>query len=212
MKRDVKTLDAKSAGSVDLSDAVFGIAEIRVDILQRMVKYQLAKRRAGTSKTKSRSDVNRSHSKLYKQKGTGNARHGSANAPIFRGGGHAHNILPRDYSHKLNKKVRVMALTHALSSKLKDDALIIIDDAKLAAPKTKDLLTKLAALGIDNALVIGGPELDTNFALASRNIPNIDVLPSVGANVYDILRRKTLVLTKDAVTALEARLAPQGAA
>jgi large subunit ribosomal protein L4 len=177
-----------------------------------MVKYQLAKRRAGTSKTKSRSEIARSHSKLYKQKGTGNARHGSANAPIFRGGGHAHNILPRDYSHKLTKKVRAMALRHALSAKLRDDALIIIDDAKLAAPKTKDLIAKLAALGAENALVIAGAELDMNFALASRNIPNLDVLPSAGANVYDILRRKTLVLTKDAVAALEARLAPQGAA
>ncbi len=209
MKLDVKTLDAASAGTVDLKDDIFGIAEIRGDILQRMVKYQLAKRRAGTHKTKSRGEVARSHSKLYKQKGTGNARHGSANAPIFRGGGHAHNILPRDYGHDLPKKVRAMALKHALSAKARDGDLIVIDEARLAEPKTKALSAKLAKLGLDNALIIGGAELDLNFALASRNIPNLDVLPSAGVNVYDILRRKKLVLTKDAVAAIEARFAPK---
>lgn len=212
MKLDVKTLEAKAAGSIELKDEIFGIAEIRGDILQRMVKYQLAKRRAGTHKTKSRGEVARTHSKLYKQKGTGNARHGSANAPIFRGGGHAHNILPRDYGHDLPKKVRAMALKHALSAKAKDGALIVLDDAKLSAPKTKDLASKLAGLGLENALIIGGAELDLNFALASRNIPNLDVLPSAGINVYDILRRKTLVLTKDAVAAIEARFEPKKAA
>ncbi|MET0183781.1 MAG: 50S ribosomal protein L4 [Caulobacterales bacterium] len=212
MKLDVKTLDAQAAGSVDLKDEIFGIAEIRKDILARMVNYQLAKRRAGTHKTKSRGEINRTHSKLYKQKGTGNARHGSANAPIFRGGGHAHNILPRDYEHSLPKKVRALALKHALSSKVQDNAIIVIDDAKLSEPKTKDLVSKLKALGLENALIIGGAELDLNFALASRNIPNLDVLPSAGVNVYDILRRKTLVLTKDAVKAIEARFEPKGAA
>lgn len=210
MKLDVKTLDAGAAGSLDLKDEIFGIAEIRRDILARMVNYQLAKRRAGTHKTKSRGEVARTHSKLYRQKGTGNARHGSANAPIFRGGGHAHNILPRDYEHKLNKKVKQLALRHALSSKAKDGDLIVLDDAKLSEPKTKALTEKLAKLGVANALIIGGAELDTNFALASRNIPNLDVLPSAGVNVYDILRRKTLVLTKDAVKAIEARF--EGAA
>lgn len=209
MKLDVKTLDAKSAGSIDLKDEIFGIATIRKDILARMVNYQLAKRRAGTSKTLSRGEVARSHSKLYRQKGTGNARHGSANAPIFRGGGHAHNILPRDHAHALPKKVRALALKHALSAKAKDGALVVIDEARLAAPKTKDLKDKLKALGLDNALIVGGRELDLNFALASRNIPDLDVLPSAGLNVYDVLRRKTLVLTREAVEAINARFAPK---
>ncbi len=212
MKIDIKTLDAASAGSIELKDDIFGIAEIRKDILARMVNYQLAKRRAGTHKTKSRGEVARSHSKLYRQKGTGNARHGAANAPIFRGGGHAHNILPRDYSHSLPKKVRTLALRHALSSKAKDNAIVVIDEAKLSAPKTKELAGKLAGLGVTNALIIGGAELDLNFALASRNIPNVDVLPSAGLNVYDVLRRRTLVLTKDAVAAINARFEPKGAA
>lgn len=205
MKFDVQTLDAGAAGSVELSDAVFGVTDIRGDILQRMVNYQLAKRRAGTHKTLSRGEVARTHSKLYRQKGTGNARHGSANAPIFRGGGHAHNILPRDYSHSLPKKVRAMALRHALSAKAGAGELIILDDAKLDEAKTSTLRAKLAKLGLKNVLVIAGAEVDLNFALAARNIPDLDVLPSVGLNVYDILRRKTLVLTKDAVDAIHAR-------
>lgn len=207
MKLDVLTLEAGKAGSVDLDDAIFGIAEIRNDIIARMVNYQLAKRRAGTSKTLSRGEVARSHSKLYKQKGTGQARHGAANAPIFRGGGHAHNILPRDYTHSLTKKVRAMALRHALSAKAGAKEIIIVDAAKLDAPKTADLKKKLAKLGVANALVIAGAEVDDNFALAARNIPNLDVLPSAGLNVYDILRRKHLVLTKDAVEAINARFA-----
>jgi len=207
MKLDVLTLEAGKAGSVDLDDAIFGIPEIRNDIIARMVNYQLAKRRAGTSKTLSRGEVARTHSKLYKQKGTGQARHGAANAPIFRGGGHAHNILPRDYSHDLTKKVRTMALRHALSSKAGAQQIIVIDAAKLDAPKTSDLKKKLAKLGIENALVIAGAEVDDNFALAARNIPNLDVLPSAGLNVYDMLRRKHLVLTKDALEAINARFA-----
>ena len=205
MKLDVQTLDAGKAGSIDLSDDVFGVAEIRGDILQRMVNYQLAKRRAGTHKTLSRGEVARTHSKMYRQKGTGNARHGSMNAPIFRGGGHAHNILPRDYSHDLPKKVRAMALKHALSAKAGAGDLIVIDTATLDEAKTSTLKAKLAKLGLDNALVIAGAEVDFNFALAARNIPNLDVLPSAGVNVYDILRRKKLVLTKDAVDAIHAR-------
>jgi len=205
MKLDVLTLEAGKAGSVDLDDAIFGISEIRNDIIARMVNYQLAKRRAGTSKTLSRGEVARTHSKLYKQKGTGQARHGAANAPIFRGGGHAHNILPRDYAHDLTKKVRTMALRHALSSKAGAQQIIVIDAAKLDAPKTSDLKKKLAKLGVENALVIAGAEVDDNFALAARNIPNLDVLPSAGLNVYDMLRRKHLVLTTDALEAINAR-------
>jgi large subunit ribosomal protein L4 len=212
MQIDILNLEADKAGSLDLDDAIFGIADIRGDILQRMVKYQLAKRRAGTHKTQSRGEVSVSHSKLYKQKGTGNARHGSKNAPIFKGGGHAHNILPRDHGHDLPKKVRAMALKHALSSKAGAGELLILDAAKLDAPKTAELKKKLAKLGLDNALVIAGPEVDTNFALAARNIPNLDVLPSAGLNVYDILRRRRLVLTREAVDAINARFAPKAEA
>ena len=205
MKLSVKTLDAGAAGDIDLKDEIFGIAEIRKDILARMVNYQLAKRRAGTHKTKSRGEVSRTHSKLYKQKGTGNARHGSANAPIFRGGGHAHNRLPRDYEHALPKKVRALALRHALSAKAGAKELIVVDTLAVKDPKTKAVRAQLEALGAANALIIGGAELDLKFALAARNIPNIDVLPSAGLNVYDILRRKQLILTKDAVDAINAR-------
>ena len=212
MKLDVKTLEAGAAGSVDLDDAIFGIADIRNDILARMVNYQLAKRRGGNSKTLSRGEVARTHSKLYKQKGTGQARHGAANAPIFRGGGHAHNILPRDYSHDLNKKVRALALRHALSAKAGAKQLIVIDSAKLDAPKTADLKKKLAKLGVENVLVITGAEVDDNLALAARNIPNVDVLPNAGLNVYDILRRQHLVLTRDAVDAINARFKAKEAA
>jgi len=207
MKINVKTLDAKAAGSLDLDDAIFGIAEIRKDILARMVNYQLAKRRAGTHKTQSRGEVSVTHSKVYKQKGTGQARHGARNAPIFVGGGHAHNILPRDHSHSLNKKVRALALRHALSAKAGAGELIVIDKATLPQAKTADLRKKLNGLGVSNVLVIAGAEVDANLALAARNIPDVDVLPNAGLNVYDILRRKHLVLTRDAVEAIVARFA-----
>lgn len=212
MKLDIRTLDAGSAGSIDLDDAIFGIPEIRKDILARMVNYQLAKRRAGTHKTQSRGEVSVTHSKLYKQKGTGNARHGAKNAPIFRGGGHAHNILPRDHSHALTKKVRAMALRHALSAKAGASELIVIDQAALSAPKTADLKQKLAKLGLDNVLMITGADVDQNLALAARNIPDVDVLPSAGLNVYDILRRKHLVLTREAVDAINERFKAKEAA
>jgi large subunit ribosomal protein L4 len=212
MKLDVKTLEAGSAGSIDLSDAIFGIAEVRDDILQRMVKYQLAKRRAGTHKALTRTEVNRTRKKMYKQKGTGGARHGAMNAPIFRGGGMAHAIHPRDYTHALPKKVRALALKHALSAKAGAKNIIVLDDAKLSAPKTADLKKALGKLGVENALIIAGAEVDKNLALAARNIPNVDVLPNAGLNVYDVLRRNTLVLTKDAVAAIEARFAVKGAA
>ncbi len=205
MKLDVQTLDGKKGGSVDLDDAIFGIKEIRGDILQRMVKYQLAKRRAGTHKTLSRGEVARSHSKLYKQKGTGQARHGAANAPIFRGGGHAHNRLPRDYTHDLPKKVRAMALRHALSAKAKTGDLVVIDALKLSEAKTSVFRQSLAKLNIERALFIAGSEVDANAALAARNLPEIDVLPNAGLNVYDILRADKLVLTQDAVEAIHAR-------
>jgi large subunit ribosomal protein L4 len=207
VKLDVKTLQAEAAGTIDLDDAIFGITEVRADILQRMVKYQLAKRRAGTHKALTRTEVNRSRKKIYKQKGTGGARHGAANAPIFRGGGMAHAIHPRDYTHDLPKKVRALALRHALSSKAGSQTLIVLDDAKLAAPKTADLKKALTKLGLENALIIAGPEVDANLALAARNIPNVDVLPNAGLNVYDVLRRRHLVLTKSAVAAISDRFA-----
>jgi large subunit ribosomal protein L4 len=212
MKLDIHTLDAKKNGSIELDDAVFGIKEVRADILQRMVKYQLAKRRAGTHKTLSRGEVARSHSKLYKQKGTGQARHGAANAPIFRGGGHAHNRLPRDYSHDLPKKVRALALKHALSAKANAGEIVVLDVAALKEPKTSALTKQLAKLKLDNALIIAGAQVDENFARAAANIRDIDVLPNAGLNVYDILRRTKLVLTSDAVAAIHARFAGDGEA
>lgn len=211
MKLDIVTLDAKKAGSIDLDDEVFGLTEIRADILQRMVKYQLAKRRAGTHKTLSRGEVARSHSKLYKQKGTGQARHGAANAPIFRGGGHAHNRLPRDYSHDLTKKFRALALRHALSSKAKAGDIVVLDAATLKAPKTAALQAQLGKLKLDKTLIIAGPEVDVNLARAARNIPRLDVLPNAGLNVYDILRCGKLVLTVDAVNAIHERFKKDGA-
>lgn len=211
MKLDVQTLDAQKAGTVDVSDEIFGIAEIRGDIIQRMVKYQLAKRRAGTSKAKERGEVNRTHSKMYKQKGTGNARHGAANAPIFRGGGMAHAIHPRDHEHALPKKVRALALKHALSAKAKANEIIVLDSAALKDAKTAAFRANLAKLGVENALIIAGKDVDQNLARAARNIPNLDVLPDAGLNVYDVLRRRHLVLTKDAVAAIEARFKKEAA-
>jgi len=205
MKLDVQTLDGKKGGSVELDDAIFGIKQIRADILQRMVKYQLAKRRAGTHKTLSRGEVARSHSKLYKQKGTGQARHGSANAPIFRGGAHAHNRLPRDYSHDLPKKVRALALKHALSAKANAGDLVVIDALTLKEAKTSALQKSLNDLKLEKALFIAGAQVDANVARAARNLKNIDILPNAGLNVYDILRADKLVLTQDAVNAIHER-------
>lgn len=204
MKVDVTTLDAKKAGSVDLPDELFGL-EPRADILQRMVRYQLAKRQAGTHHVKDRSLVSGTRAKMYKQKGTGRARHGNKLAPQFRGGGKAFGPVPRSHNIDLPKKVRALALKHALSSKAKSNELIILDKAELDEAKTKTLLQMLAALGLDSALIIGGPEVDNNFSLAARNIPNIDVLGLAGLNVYDILRRRKLVLTKSALEGLEER-------
>ena len=204
MKIDVTTLEGGTAGSLELDEAIFGL-EPRADILARMVRWQLAKRRAGTHAVKNRSDIDRTTKKLYKQKGTGNARHGAASAPQFRGGGRAFGPQVRSHAHDLPKKVRALALKHALSAKAKDQALIVVDQATLAEPKTKALVERFGKLGLANALIVGGTEIETNFQRAARNIPNIDVLPVQGINVYDILRREKLVLTREAVDALEAR-------
>jgi len=204
MKADVMTLDASSAGSVELNDAVFAL-EPRADILQRMVRYQLSKRQAGTHKAKGRSEVSGPNKKIYKQKGTGQARHGNDKPPQFRGGGRAFGPVPRSHAHDLTKKVRALALKHALSSKVKSNALIVLDKAEIAEPKTAELRGKFSGLGLSNALIVDGASLQDNFALAARNIPNVDVLPVQGINVYDILRRDKLVLTRAALEALEER-------
>jgi large subunit ribosomal protein L4 len=204
MKLDVKTLDGGTAGSVDLPETIFGLAP-RPDLVQRMVLWQLAKRQAGTHKTKGRAEIWRTGKKLYKQKGSGNARHGSARVAQFRGGGRAFGPVVRSHAHDLTKKVRSLALRHALSAKLQSGAVMILDEAKLEAARTKVLIENFGKLGLSSALFIDGATVEANFALAARNIPNIDVLPVQGINVYDILRRDTLVLTKAAVEALEAR-------
>ncbi|MEC9345748.1 MAG: 50S ribosomal protein L4 [Pseudomonadota bacterium] len=206
MKVKVVNLDNAEAGEIELSEAIFGL-DPRADILHRMVRYQLAKRRAGTHKTKGRSEIARTGKKPFKQKGTGRARQGSWKAPQHRGGGVAHGPVPHSHAHDLPKKIRRLAMLHALSSKLKDEKLIVLDQAALDEGKTKILSGKLQALGLANALIVDGTELNENFSRAARNIPLIDVLPQQGANVYDILRREHLVLTRAAVEALEARLA-----
>lgn len=207
MELAVQTLDGKSAGKAKLDDAIFGIEEIRGDILQRTVRWQLAKRQAGTHKTQSRSEVSVTTKKYIRQKGSGGARHGSKNAPIFVGGGVAHGPRVRSHAHDLPKKIRKLALAHALSSKAKAGDLIVLDAATMDAPKTKELVAKLKGLELSNALIIGGTEVDENFAKAARNIPHIDVLPVAGLNVYDILRREKLVVTKDALEGIAARFA-----
>ncbi|MGV6801923.1 MAG: 50S ribosomal protein L4 [bacterium] len=205
MKADVLTLDkGKKSGTVDLDEAIFGL-EPRKDILHRMVTYQLAKRQAGTHKVKERGEVKGTTKKFVRQKGSGGARHGNRKAPIFVGGGVAHGPRVRSHAISLQKKVRRLALKHALSAKQGAQELIIIDDATLSAPKTKELVASFNSLGLENALIVDA-QVDENFSKAARNIPNIDVLPVVGANVYDILRREKLVLTKSAVEGLEARL------
>jgi large subunit ribosomal protein L4 len=204
MKLDITTLEGQAAGSVELNETIFGL-EPRADLLARCVRWQLAKRQAGTHAVKNRSDINRTTKKVYKQKGTGSARHGAASAPQFRGGGRAFGPQVRSHAHDLPKKVRALALRHALSSKAKDASLIVVDDVKLTEAKTKALVERFGKLGLANALIIGGAEIEVNFQRAARSIPNIDVLPVQGINVYDILRREKLVLTRAAVDALEAR-------
>jgi large subunit ribosomal protein L4 len=210
MKVDVVKLDSgKSAGSVELPDDIFGIDEIRNDILQRCVTWQLAKRRAGTHKIQVRNEVSRTGKKMYRQKGTGGARHGSRRAAQFVGGAKAHGPVVRSHAFDLPKKVRALALRHALSSKAKAGALVVIEAAELKSPKTAALRASFATLGLKNALVIAGPEVDGAFRLAARNIPDVDVLPNAGLNVYDVLRRETLVLTRAAIEGITARFAPE---
>jgi large subunit ribosomal protein L4 len=205
MKLDITTLDGGKAGSLDLSDDIFGL-EPRSDLIHRYIRWQLAKRRAGTHKVKNRAEIHRTGKKLYKQKGTGNARHGSARAPLFRGGGRAFGPVVRDHAHDLPKQVRKLALKHALSAKAKDGAIIVLDKIALKGEaKTKALRGQFDKLGFESVLIIDGAEIEAGFTKAARNIPNVDVLPVAGINVYDIIRRDKLVLTKAAVDALEAR-------
>jgi len=205
MKHDVLTLDAGASGDIDLDESIFGIAP-RSDILQRVVRWQLAKRQAGTHATKGRSDVSYSTKKIYRQKGTGGARHGSRGAPIFRGGGVYKGPTPRSHAHELPKKVRALGLKMALSDKASSDRLIVIDSAKLEDGKTKSLKSHLEKLGVRKALFIDGNDLDAGFARAARNLDGVDVLPGAGANVYDIMLKDTLVVTRAGIEALTARL------
>ena len=204
MKIDITSIDGATTGSIDLNDEIFGL-DPREDLIARMVRYQLAKRRAGTHAVKNRADIWRTGKKMFKQKGTGSARHGSARAPQFRGGGRAFGPIVRSHAHDLPKKVRALALRHALSAKAKAGGIVVWAEANVAEAKTKALKADFAKAGLASALIIDGAELQDNFALAARNIPNIDVLPVQGINVYDILRREKLVLTKAAIDALEAR-------
>lgn len=208
MKAEVTTLDAKSAGSIELSDEIFGL-EPRADILHRMVNYQLAKRRAGTHKTKGRSEIRGTTKKMYRQKGTGGARHGDKKVPQFRGGGKAFGPVTRSHAIDLPKKFRALALKHALSAKARAEELVVLEQASLEEPKTGGLVRRLDGLGLKKALIVAGAQVDKNFGLAARNIPHLDVLPAQGINVYDILHCEKLVLTKDAVAALEARFGPK---
>jgi large subunit ribosomal protein L4 len=205
MKAEVITLDAGKAGEVELDDAIFGL-EPRADILHRVVRWQRARAQAGTHKVKTRSETSYSTKKIYRQKGTGGARHGDRNAPIFRKGGVYKGPTPRSHAHDLPKKVRALGLRHALSAKAGSGKLIVLDTASMADGKTAMLARAAKELGWKKVLIIDGADLDENFARAARNIEGIDVLPSIGANVYDILLRDTLIITKAGVEALEARL------
>lgn len=205
MKIDVTNLDAEKTGEIDLDDAIFGL-EPRQDILSRMVNWQLAKRRGGNHKVKTISEISGTTKKPFRQKGTGRARAGSLRATQYRGGQTVHGPTVRDHSHDLTKKFRKLGLKIALSAKAKAGQLVVIDEASANEPKTKALAAKLTKLGWSSVLVIDGDAVNENFARAARNIPLVDLLPQQGANVYDILRRDTLVLTKGAVEQLEARL------
>ena len=206
MKLDVIKLDAGKAGEVDLNDAIFGL-EPRADLLHRVVRWQRAKAQAGTHATLGKSDVSYSTKKIYRQKGTGGARHGSKKAPIFRKGGVYKGPTPRSHAFDLPKKVRALGLKHALSAKAAAGKLVILDAADMAEAKTALLAKAVNDLGWKKVLIIDGAEVNANFAAAARNLDGVDVLPSMGANVYDILKRDTLVITKAGVEALEARLA-----
>ena len=205
MKLPVIKLDGKASGDVELSDAVFGITDIRGDLLARYVNWQLAKRRAGTHKVQTRNENSRTGKKMYKQKGTGGARHGSRRAPQFVGGSRAFGPVVRDHGFSLPKKVRALALRHALSSKVVSGDLVVVDSVDVKEARTAALREQFGKLGWTKTLIIAGPEVNENFGLAARNIPHVDVLPNAGLNVYDILRADKLVLTKAAVEAIEAR-------
>jgi large subunit ribosomal protein L4 len=204
MDSKVTTLDGKSDGSIVLPDTIFGL-EPRADILQRMVRWQLAKRQAGTHKTKRRGEIAMTTKKFGNQKGGGRARHGARSAPQFRGGGKSFGPLVRSHAHDLPKKVRALALKLALSDKAKDDKIVVLSAATVDEPKTKALLAHFSKLGLANALIVDGAAINDNFRKAARNIIGVDVLPVQGINVYDIMRRDTLVLTKAAVEALTER-------
>ena len=206
MKVKVQTLDAKGkGGDIELNDDVFGV-EPRADILHRVVTWQLEKRRAPSRATRERSEVNRTGKKFGRQKGSGGARHGDRRAPIFVGGGKAHGARAREFNPSLNKKVRALGLRMALSAKAKDGNLVVLDSLDLKEAKTAALKAQLAKLGLGkNALVIDGDAINVGFARASANLAEVDLMPAVGANVYDILNHETLVLTRAAVEKLEAR-------
>lgn len=205
MKAQVTTLDAKKAGDIDLDDGVFGLPE-RADILQRVVVWQLAKRRAGTHKVQSRGEVTGTTKRIGRQKGGGTARHGAGKVSQFRGGARAFGPVVRSHATNLPKKIRALGLKTALSTKAASGDLVVLENADLKKGKTKELIAKLDKLGATNALFIDGAEVNENFSKAISNIPNVDVLPTQGANVYDILRRDKLVLTKAAVEGLMERL------
>jgi large subunit ribosomal protein L4 len=204
VKSKVLKLDASDAGEIELKDSIFGL-EPREDLIQRVVVWQLAKRRAGTHKVLTRAEVNRTKKKLYAQKGTGQARHGARSAPLFVGGAKAMGPVQHSHEFDLPKKVKALGLRHALSAKAKGGAIVIIEDSKTAAIKTNDLAKRFGKLGFTSALVVDG-EFDKNFALSARNLSHVSLLPASGLNVYDILRRDKLVLTKAAVKAIEERL------
>ncbi|HJO69478.1 MAG TPA: 50S ribosomal protein L4 [Rhodospirillales bacterium] len=205
MKHDVIDLDNKKAGAIELDDAVFAVP-VRGDILSRAVDWQLAKRRSGNHKVKQRSEVSGGGHKPFRQKGTGRARQGTSRAPQMRGGGVVFGPAPRDHSIGLPKKVRKLALKTALSAKLSEGKLVVLESAELKSAKTAELAKRIDKLGWRSALVICGDAVDQSFARAASNIANLDVLPGVGANVYDILRRDVLALTRDAVDHLVERL------
>ncbi len=204
MKAKVLNLDNKDAGEVDLKDDIYGL-EPRPDLIQRVVVWQLAKRRAGTHKVLTRAEINRTKKKVYKQKGTGQARHGARSAPLYVGGAKAMGPVTHSHEFDLPKKVRSLGLRHALSSKAKAGNIVVLDEAKSSAIKTSDLAKRFGQIGVSHALVVDG-EFDKNFHLSARNLSHVSLLPVVGLNVYDIMRSDKLVLTKAAIVAIEERL------
>jgi len=204
MKAKVLNLDNKAAGEIELADSIYGL-EPRIDLIQRVVEWQRAKRRAGTHKVLTRGEINRTKHRVGKQKGGGTARHGARSAPLFVGGAKAMGPVNHSHEFDLPKKVRALGLKHALSAKAKDGGIVVIDEAKASAIKTKDLVQRFGKLGVEKALIVDG-EFDDNFALSARNINHMSLLPAKGLNVYDIMRSDKLVLTKAAVQAIEERL------